>query len=77
MAYTASLTAFCANWMIELLISGAEDNFTGVRETLIAAELLEAAGPSRAAAMGTEHHSDRMEIREVRARDKGRIRVSA
>jgi hypothetical protein len=46
MAYTASLTAPLANLVIELLISGSEDHFTGIREALITSELSQTAGPS-------------------------------
>lgn len=46
MAYAACLTATFKNWIIELLISGSEDNFTGVREAVVTSELMETAGPS-------------------------------
>jgi hypothetical protein len=46
MAYTASLTATLENSVIELLIGGSEDNFTGVREAVVTSELSQRAGPS-------------------------------
>ncbi len=46
MAYTASLAIPVADRAIELSISGSEDNFTGVREAMITAELCKTAGPS-------------------------------
>jgi hypothetical protein len=46
MTYTASLSAHLANLIIELLISGSEDDFTGVREALIVSELSQKASPS-------------------------------
>ncbi len=45
MAYTASLAVPVADRAIELSISGSEDNFTGVREAMITAELCKTAGP--------------------------------
>jgi hypothetical protein len=46
MAYAASLTAPLASVVIELLISGSEDQFTGIREALIISELSQTAGAS-------------------------------
>ena len=46
MAYSASLTASRANWVVELAVRGSEDDFTGVREALITSELAQKAGPS-------------------------------
>jgi hypothetical protein len=46
MAYTASLTAPMANWIVELLISGSEDQVTGVREAVVTFEMSQEAGPS-------------------------------
>ncbi|HTS32162.1 MAG TPA: hypothetical protein VMH81_40105 [Bryobacteraceae bacterium] len=46
MSYSASLTASQANFVVEVLIRGSEDNFTGVREALVTSELLRKAGPS-------------------------------
>jgi hypothetical protein len=47
MAYTASLTVPLAGWVIELLISGSEDNLTGLREAVVTSELSQMAGPSQ------------------------------
>jgi hypothetical protein len=49
MAYAGSLILSVVNSAVEVIISGSEDNVTGVREAIVASELLRAAGPSERA----------------------------
>ncbi len=46
MAFAASLTTLASQSVVELLIRGREDGFTGVREAIVTSDLLFAAGPS-------------------------------